>query len=432
MKKTLVTALFSILLVYSSIAQEKLTLQQAIQTALEKNIDVISAKNTSQIQEANVTMAYGNFIPSLSANASWRRSGSEFSSIPIANGNVTAGVGANVTLFDGFRNTSNLSRASASADAANYNFEKRKQDIILSVQQAYLTVLRNKQLLVVSEDNLKRSKQQLSRIEESNKVGAVAKADVYRQQVQTANDELALINNQSDYDNSKADLLYLLALDVTKEYNFEDESVLTQIDKLNLDSLQQEYSDYNTLVQEALALRPDYQSSIMARNIAQNNLSIARGGHYPTLSLDGSYGYANTTFSNLTDRTSWGIGLTLAVPIFSGFQTSTQVQTSQLDLELADQSMEQAKRKVAKDIKTVLLSLETARKRYDVSIKNVFSANEDRRIAEERYNLGSNTLLDLLVATTNYTKAQSDKVNASYDYLYAKQQFRIAIGRDKY
>lgn len=122
----------------------------------------------------------------------------------------------------------------------------------------------------------------------------------------------------------------------------------------------------------------------------------------------------------------------MSIPIFSGFQTSTAVQTSQLNLELAEQQLEQAKRSVAKDVKYALLSLETARKRYDVSLKNMKSAEEDRRIAEERYNLGSNTLLDLLVATANYTQAISNKVSSSYDFVYAKLQFRIAVGREKY
>ena len=124
--------------------------------------------------------------------------------------------------------------------------------------------------------------------------------------------------------------------------------------------------------------------------------------------------------------------MTLSVPLFSGFEVSTQVQTSQLDLQLAESSVEQAKRKVSKDIKSALLSLETAKKRYEVSIKSVKSADEDRRIAEERYNLGANTLLDLLTANANYTQAQSNQVSSTYDFVYAKLQFRIAVGREKY
>jgi outer membrane protein TolC len=57
------------------------------------------------------------------------------------------------------------------------------------------------------------------------------------------------------------------------------------------------------------------------------------------------------------------------------------------------------------------------------------SAEEDRRIAEERYNLGSNTLLDLLVATSNYTQAQSNKVSSSYDFIYAKTAVQDRCGK---
>jgi outer membrane protein len=438
MKKYLLFLSFFALPVFTSVAQEKLTMQQAITIALEKNIDVIRSRNTSQIQSANVTTAVGNFLPSLSASASWNRNGTSFdptSFIPsgvTANGSVGARLNADVTLFDGFRNTSSLSRANASAEAAGFDFEKQKQNTVLAVQQAYLTVLRNKQLLAVSEDNLKQSRQQLSRIEESNKVGAVAKADLFRQQVQTANDELTVINAQSAYDNSKSDLLYLISMDVTKEYDFDDEFVLSQITNINYDSLQQEYSDFNKLVQQALEARPDYQASILSKNIAQSDLSIAKSGHYPTLSLGGSYGIGGDNFSTISDTKSWSVGLTFSVPIFSGFQTSTQVQTSQLNFELADQSLDQAKRQVAKEIRNALLNLETSWKRNEVAKKSVVSATEDRRIAQERYNLGANTLLDLLVATSNYTKALSDKVNASYDFLYAKQLFKVAIGQEKY
>lgn len=432
MKKILTIALISLFCSATSLAQEKLTLKDAVRIALEKNIDVIRSKNTMQISDANVTSAVGNLLPSLSASASVGRNGSKFSSFENANGNASAGLNANVVLFDGFRNWTTYSRSSSSADAAAFNFAKQKELTVLTVEQAYLTVLRNEQLLKVSQENLKRSQQQLSRIEESNKVGAVAKADVYRQQVATANDELALINAQSNYDNSKQDLLYLLTLDVTQEFTFQDDDVLQRIEGLLSDSLLQERSDYNNLVQEALNSRPDYQSSLIAKQLSENDLTISRSGHYPTLSLGAGYGLSGNDLGTISDTKTWNWRLSLSIPIFSGFQTSTQVQTSELNLELAEVQVQQAKRNVAKEVKTSLLNLEAARKRYDVALKNMKSAEEDRRIAEERYNLGSNTLLDLLVATSNYTQAQSNKVSSSYDFIYAKLQFRIAVGREKF
>lgn len=440
MKNIPIIAFFSMLTLTTTVAQEKLSLQQAIQIALERNISIIGAKNQMEIQQSGVLTEYGRLLPNISASGTWSRSGASFDATPLipsgvsAGGSTVASIDASITISNGLTNFSSIERAKNLAGASEYDYQQSRQSIALAVQQAYLTVLRNKQLLKVSEDNLKRSRQQLSRIEESNKVGAVAKADLYRQQVQTANDELAVINAQSAYDNSKNELLYLLALDVTKEYELDDEGVLKEVEQID-STYKSEMYDYDKLVEEALASRPDYQASLLSRDASANSLTIAKLGHYPSLTLSGGYGQrfiGGSDFSNFTDRGEWDIALTVRVPIFSGFQVSTAVQTSQLNYELAQQNLEQTKRKVQKEIRTALLNLETARKKVEVSLKNVVSAEEDRRIAEERYNLGSNTLLDLLVATANYTNALSNKVSAAYDFLYAKQQFRIAVGRDKY
>jgi outer membrane protein len=440
MKRILVIALFSTITLSATQAQEKLSLQQAIQTALEKNISIISAKNSMEIQQSGVLSEYGRLLPSVAATGTWSRNGSSFDATPLipsgvsARGGTTASLDASLLISNGFSNYFSIDRAQNLAGAQEFDYQQSRQSIALAVHQAYLTVLRNKELMKVNEDNLKRSRQQLSRIEESNRVGAVAKADLFRQQVQTANDELSLINVQNAYENSRYDLLYLLSLDVTKEYDVDDAGVMTEVERADSLYLREEY-DYAALVDEALAARPDYQASKLSKEAASNSMSIAKLGHWPSLSLNSGIGYkmrGGSDFSNYTNSTDWDVALTMRIPIFSGFQVSTNVQTSRLNYELAGQNLEQTKRKVQKEIRTALLSLETARKRMEVSAKNVISAEEDRRIAEERYNLGANTLLDLLIASANYTTAISNKVSASYDFVYAKQQFRIAVGRDKF
>lgn len=434
MKKYLLIFLLSPLFTFTTIAQEKLTLQQAIHTALEKNISVISARNAMEIQRSGVLVEYGRLLPMVSASARWGRGGSTVSSTTLATGSTAASIDASVSLANGLSNIYSIDKAKNEAGSSEYDYQQSRQAIALAAFGAYTNVLKTKQLLKVSEDNLKRSRQQLSRIEESNKVGAVAKADLYRQQVQTATDELAVINAQNDYDNARYNLLYLLSLDVTKEYTIEDDSIMQAVEKA--DSIaQQDTYDYAKLVEEALAARPDYQSLLLKRDAAANALTISQLGHYPSLSLDGRYGYGTvggSDFSNFQNKSDWNLAFTVRVPIFSGFQVSSAVQTSQLNYELAVQNLEQKRREVQKNISTDLLNLEATKKRLEVSLKSVASAAEDFRIAEERYNLGSNTLLDLLVATANYTTAISNKVNASYDYLYAKQQLKISIGKDRY
>ena len=94
----------------------------------------------------------------------------------------------------------------------------------------------------------------------------------------------------------------------------------------------------------------------------------------------------------------------------------------------AQEDMNQSERQIAVDIRKALLDLSQAEKRIIVTKTSVASAEMDRKIAEEKYNLGAGTLLDMLVANANYTNAVSGKVNAIFDFLLAKKSMEYALG----
>jgi outer membrane protein len=432
-------------------AEAVLTLQQAVDIALQKNINVITAQNALEMQQSSVTAAYGNFLPSLNASGGWSRqenhqpgsAGGSYSIggyvIPIpassgisTNNSYSTSLRAGITLFDGFSNTSTLNSASESAVSREYTLYRTRQTVVYTVQQYYLTVLRNESLLKVAQDNLESSKQQLERIQESNKVGAVAIADVYSQQVQTANFELALITAQNNYDNSKADLQFYLGIDVSKEYEFNDPAIAADTVNMNVASLENQFTDFDQLVQQALQTRPDYQSAIYAKESAGSDVTSARSGYYPTISASAGYSLNNSDLSKLSDNKIYSWGLNFSLPLFNGFQTSTNVQERELALRNAEAQVDQARRQVQVDVKKAMLNYQAALKNIDVTQKNMMSASENRRIAQEKYNLGSGTMLDLLTATASYSQAESDRVNAIYDFLLAKQQMKYVIGTEKY
>ncbi len=427
-----------------------MTLQTALTVALEKNFNIISAANAYESQKSSVTSAYGNFLPSVSANGGWNRSQSwqpagmniqyingEPISLGATSGITTsnyfnAGVSAGVTLFDGFSMPARLNRALLNESSSEQNLLRTRQNVVYQTQGLYLNVLRTKSLVKVNEDNLKSSRQQLDRIVESNKVGAVALADVYRQQVTTANAELALIQAEATYDNAKTTLLSYLSLDVYSEYDYSDDSIENEVKAMDYEQLKTQYADYNRLVKQALDTRADFKAVQFQKQGAEKDIMMAQSGYWPTVSASAGYSLGNSDLDKITDKKTLSYGLNISIPIFSGYKTSVASQQAQLSSQIADEQVRQTQRQVQADVKKALLDLESAYKQLDVTVKNVQSATEDQRIATERYSLGAGTLLDQLTAVANFTKAQSDNVNASYNYVYAKQEMKYVLGADKY
>jgi outer membrane protein len=421
-----------------------LTLDQAVKIALERNLSVVVARNTLDGQQSAVTAAYGGLLPTLTASGGWNRQdiNRQYTTIqgggilPISNRSISNSYSSSITssivLFNGFGNTSNVKRATANAIAAEQSLSRTRQSVVYQVQSLYLNLLRNEQLLRVSEDNLKRSRRQLEQIREANRVGSRSLADVYRQEVQVSNDELSLIQAQNNYDKAKADLVFALGLSVMDGYDFSDPSIKSEADTTEFKVLKEQYGDFGSLINQSLASRPDYLAAIENVNAASSAVTVARAGHFPSISGFANYNMSSPQFGNLRDNRTIIWGLSISFPIFNGWQTTNQVEQARVSLRNAEEQLSQAERQVQVDIQKSLLDLEAAMKQVDVTTKSVISATEDRRIAEEKYNLGAGTILDLLTANANYTLALSNKVNAAYNYVLVKKQLEYNLGKMQY
>jgi outer membrane protein len=435
-----VVALFATAFIAS--AQTKtLTLEQARQIALERNVNVAQAQNNIEAAQAGVLAATGSYLPTLSASGGWSRNQSEgpinLLGVIIPNSktvtnNFSTGLDLNYTIFDGFAREGRYSQSSATAVATEQTSARTRQTIVFQVESAYLNVLRNEQLVRVSEENLKRDRRQLERIQESNRVGALSKADVYRQQSQVAADELSLITAQNNFNKSKADLFALIGLDVAEDYVISDPTVSTTISQAELDAASVQSYDFTEFSRRAIANRPDYTGAKEAVRSADGGVSAARSGYFPSLSASAGYGFNNSELSKLTENKNINWGVNIRWNIFDGFNTNQALQSAQVEKKNAELSLQQTERNINVEVKKALLDLDAARKAYEVSEKGLVSATEDRKIAEERYNLGAGTLLDLLTANAGLVNAEANKINSVYNYIIAKRNLEFAVGEKTY
>lgn len=410
-------------------AQKKLTLEEAVSIALQNNTSLIKTKNSLTYSESNVTSAYGNLFPSVSAGAGigWNKyylTGNESESR-----SANAGISGGVVLFDGLANIATINQSKNDLQSAEFSLEKLKQDIVFEATSLYYTVINAEKLLKVREDNVKYNQKFLETIQERNKLGSVAIADVYAQQVQAGNAELLQIQAENDLENAKSDLLNYLSLDVLEEYTFED--VSSTITESESDAYINEFESIALMVNEALKNRYDYKGKELDVKSADDAITIARGGIFPSVSASYNLFSAQAdALSNLykNNNYSHGVGLDLSIPIFSNFNVDNRIQYAKVNALNTQEDLTALERLIKIQVKQGYLDLQAAKKQLDVSNKNVVSAGENRRVNNERYNLGSGTILDVLQADKDYQQALSDQINAQFRYFELRDKLMNYLG----
>lgn len=445
----LIVAIFlSNTLLQAQTVKKIITIEKAIDLALTQNLNVIQARNNVEVQQSSYWTSIGSLLPTINASGSFQRrqdwrpaTGTRQQFIPgigvidipgtsgySSSNSYSTTISTNLTLFNGFANIANLNRSTFNIRAAENSYERSKQNIIYQTHQLFLNLVRTYQLFKVNEENLKRSQRQLERIEEANRVGSVSLADVYRQRVATGNDELALINAQNNFEKAKADLALFLSIDHYTDYEFDVQNFPTDIDTNEFSFFSEQYSDVDKLFKTALENRPDFKASENNLYSTSASVTIAKSGFYPIVSASTNYNLANETLSKIKDNRLLSLNLGISLPIFSGFQTKNAVEQATINNKYAEELFKQNERQILVDIQKAILDFESAKKQLKVTQTSVISAEMDLKTAEEKYNLGAGTLLDLLIANANYLNALSNKVNSVMLYLLSKKQIEYALG----
>jgi outer membrane protein len=150
------------------LAQETLTLEEAISIALQRNSNLIKGQNALMTDEARIKSAYGDFLPNLGINGNWSWSrriddggepffveGYEFETqeTDIQSRNFSLSAGGNITLFDGLANYARLSQAKNDLESAEFSLTKLKQDIVYTTTFYYYGTISSGELVKVREDN---------------------------------------------------------------------------------------------------------------------------------------------------------------------------------------------------------------------------------------------------------------------------------------
>jgi outer membrane protein len=442
MLKLLLTA---ILLVLPSLLfgqARTLTIEDAIGIALENNYQLKQAENNRQLAETRVRSAQADFLPSLSAGFSGSRNvGRQFVQEDLAfEDRTTYGLGgsinASVTIFDGFTNISNIRSARANRESEELNHKRLIEEVTFNTASRFLEVVLNRELLTIAESNLESSRIQLQRISAEVEVGSRPTVDLYNQEAVVANDELSVIQRQNSVEVSIARLIRVMQDESIEMINPEmptvDEMELIPLD-LNLDDM----------ISAALEQRSDIRAQEFDIESNFQNYRIARGQHLPTITastgINGSYSdqltdpITGTTVSFgdqfFDQNVRRSLGFSIQIPIFNRWNTRTNIQSARVQLRNSELALENIRFQVTEEVRQAYNDYVSIVKELESTEKALIAAERAYETELQRYQVGSSTLIELNQANANFVQAQSNRVQAVYNFVFQEKLLDYFIGQ---
>lgn len=420
---------------------QRITLEEAVELALENNTALIQAENRMMIQEANVTAARANFLPNLNANfGGQRNTGRQFVQETLqfddrTTRGLSGSVSTNVVIFDGLRNINSLRAARATQLSSEENLQRLKENVIFNTASAYLLILLNEELLSIAKENLVSSQKQLEQIKAQVEVGMRPMVDLYNQEAIVARNEFDIIQQENALNISKIQLLRILAVDPLKEYEF----VTPGIDE---DKLYIKDFSLAELINEALANRVDLRSTRTQIDISKYNLTTSRGAYLPTVSLganlSGAYsdqfidpttGNVSPFLDQFTDlNRRYSLSFNVQIPIFNRYQTTRQVQVSKVEYKNAVLELESKKLEIYQDVRQAYNDYLSYAKQLETTERALLAASKAFETEQERYRVGASTLIELTRANAEFVSASSNRVQAIYRFVFQEKLLEYSLG----
>ena len=410
-------------------AQETWSLRRCIDYAIEHNIDIRQAANTAEQSAVEVNTAKWARLPNLngSTNQSWNwgrtqtavpdETTGDYSTVYVntASNGTNMQLSTSIPLFTGLELPHQYSLAKLNLKAATADLQKAKDDISINIASAYLQVLFNQELHDVALGQVELSLQQCQRIESLAGVGKASSAEVADARARVAQDRMTAVQTENDYRLSLLTLSQLIELDSPEGFMLESPSTAITPSPV---------TPPDDIYQTALTSKASIQAAQYRLEGSKHSVRIAQSGFYPQLNLNGSLGTSYYSTINRTFRQQMGdnfskyLGLSLSVPLFNRLATRNRVRTARLQQENYALQLENAKKTLYKEIQQAWYNATAAESKYTSSHAAALASEESFRLMTQKFENGKANAVEFNEAKQNLMKAQSDELQAKYDYLF--------------
>lgn len=422
-------ALVPALLLAQGEGPRQITLDEAVRLAQQNSPLTVQARNANRTSESSVRANLAQFLPT--ANFSYtgnQNGGTQFvQGTPVPTTGLpwsySRSISSNLTVFDGGQRMYNYRAAQANLESAGANEVAQKYAVALSVKTQYFNVLAATEQLAAAKQLLEQATQQLKVSSAKMAAGVATRADSLSSAIQVGNAKLAILNAENSWRNANAALTRLVASPVTV--------TATLSDTLDVSRVEMDEAALVHMVSDGPAVRQSTQALIAAQAAHR----AATTPYLPTLSLNASYGQnpkqsQNFNFGGGPTATSTRFGLSLSYTIFNNYSREQQLVAARVAADNAEANLRDAKALAVQNLTTFLSNYRTAQQTIELQLLTIQSAQEALRVVQQRYNLGSSALLEVLQAETTLDNARAQLITARINARIAKANIEALIGRD--
>lgn len=463
--------LMSVLFCKAQENKSKLTLQNCLDIALANNIPVKQSALLEQAGKVNVNQAKYNRLPNVAAGINYGiNNGRSIDPFTNAYNNQqlsssNASLTASVPVFQGFQTQNSIKQAAFSYQASRLELQQEKDNLTLNVILAFLQLMNDEDVLDLTKKQIAVTEKQVERLTLMNNEGAIAPATLFDLKGQYASDQLAVTNSLRAVALSKLALSRLMNVPYQKEM---------QINRGGIDMTLALYDAgadniYTTALQNlAMVKAADLRTKASTKAV-----KVAAAGLYPTLSLFGQLGTnfssaaRTSTLAGITDvatsdyvvvngsnspvftkqsmynshkinflnqynnNINTYFGVSLQVPIFSSFQTRSNIKLARIEEKRNSYVAENTRVQLRQAIDEAHLHMTTAWDRYTILTEQVTAFAESFRAAEIRFNLGALNSVEYLIVKNNLDRANINLSIARYEYVLRTKVLNFYQGKLK-
>lgn len=421
-----------------ALAQEPLTLPQAIARATSSNPDARIAELAEQEAAQRVVQARAGYLPRADVSEAWQRGNQPvyvFGSLlnqrrftaddfaldalnhPDALDNFRVSFAVEQNVYDGGQTRARVAAARVGVDLAASGRRRAGQALAVAATEAYGQVLVADATLLAAEAALVSADADLARVTHRRDAGMVTDADVLTVEVHRAAVQESIIRARAAVQIGQAELNRVMGAPLDTQH------VLVPVAPLAVATL----PEITALEAEALANRPEATDASLRERLSKADVDVARAAFQPQVVAQAGWEANGGTWG--TRAGSWIVGAGVRINVFRGFADRARLAEAHTATERRALEREQVVTGIRVDVRTAAAALEAARARETLAERVVAQAEEGQRIVRDRYDQGLADSAALTKAAENVVQATQQQVRARVDVQLASANLERVLGR---